>query len=73
LQFVEEGAFNAQALQNLLISLRKDVDRWCMEHLGLGRFACDMEPEEGTKKCGHFGSKGKGPCGDVSIPQSKLW
>jgi hypothetical protein len=33
-----------------------------MEHLELGPFACEMEPEEGTRKCGPFGSKGKGPC-----------
>jgi hypothetical protein len=30
-----EGALNAQALYNLFLMLRKDVDR-CMEHLGLG-------------------------------------
>jgi hypothetical protein len=71
LKFAEEGAFTAQALQNLLLSLRKDVDR-CMEHLGLGQFAFDLEPKEGTKNYGPFGVKGKGPCGDVSVSQSKL-
>jgi hypothetical protein len=71
LHFAEGGAFTAQALQNLLFSLRKEVDR-CMEHLGLGRSACNMELEEGIKKCGPIGSKGKGLCGDILIPQSKL-
>jgi hypothetical protein len=44
----------------------------CIEHLWLGRFACDMELKEGIRKSGPIGSKGKGPCGDVLIPQSKL-
>jgi hypothetical protein len=43
-----------------------------MEHLGLGRYACELELEVGTKNCGPFGVKGKGPCGDVSVSQSKL-
>jgi len=33
----------------------------CIKHLGLGRFACDMESKEGIRKSGPTGSKGKGP------------
>jgi hypothetical protein len=43
-----------------------------MEHLGLGRFACELELEEGTKNCGPLGVKGKGLCEDVLVSQSKL-
>jgi len=43
LKFAEEGALFATTLHNLFITLKKDVDR-CMEHLGLGRSACEFKP-----------------------------
>jgi hypothetical protein len=71
MKFAEEEALTVQALHNLFLTLRKDANR-CMEHLGLGWSAYELVPEEGTKNCGPHGVKGEGPCGDVSVSQSKL-